>query len=265
MAALCHAASRCLTIDASRVDAGPFTMHRFLTGAALGSVSCMQNITHSWGRSMNPKAIRNLLKFLTAALDGCFAVARTGVLAGVACGLLVVSGCGGGGAATSPGGTQGASEKNLAAPATPTSGQQTVIAGCRAAADSGRVAYWSFDNVSAATAFNTKFAAFHASLNSVSVVPGVVGQALQFDSALNQSYAEINVWSGGATTKAIFPDAHISVAMWINPTQPGSRRVPPTTFWEVATSVVKAFMSVSLTASSRLYSMRSTRVVRARI
>ena len=83
----------------------------------------------------------------------------------------------------------------------------------------GNEAQWSFDNVSGAMAFNTKFAALHASLNSVSVVPGVMGQALQFDSSLNQSYAEINVTPGGAATWPHFPDAHISVAMWINPTR----------------------------------------------
>lgn len=91
----------------------------------------------------------------------------------------------------------------------------------------GQEAHWSFDNVVAAQARNTRFDALHAVLNSVGIVPGAVGQGVAFDATARQSYAEISVQTGGTSRSLVFPDARISMAMWIRPeqVQPGASYV----------------------------------------
>lgn len=135
---------------------------------------------------------------------------------GVAVTSVLLAACGGGGgpsASAPPPNTSNLVRIEAgAAPAAP--------AGCRPVGDSGRVAQWSFDNVTGAKAFNTRFGQLHATLNSVSVRPGAIGQALYFDPALSQSYAHVDIVDrNGLYTPVTFNDASISIAMWIRPEQ----------------------------------------------
>ena len=87
--------------------------------------------------------------------------------------------------------------------------------------DLGDTAYWPFDSVAGNASPNTKFAGLDAVLNSATLVPGRVGNALQLDANLPQSYAEIPITPGGEIV-VDFPGDDISVALWARPTQIGA-------------------------------------------
>jgi hypothetical protein len=103
--------------------------------------------------------------------------------------LLTQAGCGGGGTSTP-------------APATPAPTPIVLEAS------------WSFDNLSGPTAPNAKSSYLSASLNSVKLVPGKVGTAIEFDPALSVSAVIVPL----NDAKIDFSAAHLSAAMWIRPT-----------------------------------------------